>query len=232
MVDFILIASIIALLYLRVRLFLATHYEEQELDVKVVWVPNSNAQHEPFSMSRLVFYKRFLEDKDSVIYDGKGRLPKKVYARDSRTITIDFVSSRGESASRPAPIPTPNTERDSSLPLEPVTHSWPDEHLEIELVADGFEIKGPQKQQQPYKAGHLRYQWPCYFPQAGKHAYALVFRPLQAAQDVEVSRVENEIEVAKIDHLTRSHIAVIELLDGVAAGCLILAEVLHYVEIW
>jgi len=160
-------------------------------------------------------------------FHGNALIPQKVYESDSKNIKIDLHPTDDVKQPEQSPLQFRVSDDGLSLTLNIPAKINSEAQLEFELIGAGFEIGGEKKQRQSLAGQHLHYQWSCYFPNSGSHAFIIVARLINTRETTELGRLERTITVAQLDHLTKRQVLILATLAGVVSGGLAIFEVLH-----
>jgi len=173
----------------------------------------------------------------TVRYEGKGRLPRKVYEGDSKNVIFDLNPTLHSLRGMHEPFlffknTISKTEEGLAITVQATHNDNASEYLEFELVAAGFTVEGDKKQKQALGSNNLHYQWNCYFPNSGNHIFFLVVRVIGSQNVIEVGRIEQAVRVVKFDHMTQRQVWIVATSAGVISGGLAIAEILHRLNLW
>jgi hypothetical protein len=165
-----------------------------------------------------------------ITYHGDGRLPKRVYVGDSQTISFSFSS---HAALQLAQIHqhSPGQVRKHII-LDLTIPSVEQTFLEMEILAAGVEVAGDAKQRQELTMESLSFTWNCHFKNSGNHDLAFILRLIGDSAATVLGRIEHNVKVVRIDHLTQRQVWLLGSLAGIATGILGVAEVLHKLGVW
>jgi len=155
-------------------------------------------------------------------YVGHARLPKKVYAGDSRNLSIKLLPS----------VQTPTGEaslevqqEDKSLALRVQIPQWnksnSPEYLEFEMVAAGFDVQGDLRQRQVLGLHTLNYLWNCYFPNSGEHSYAILAKKINNQDSIEIGNIKHTVRVVKVGNLTQGQVYFLAIIAGVPSSIVV-----------
>nr|QNO50568.1 hypothetical protein HGEBJNHG_00043 [Methanosarcinales archaeon ANME-2c ERB4] len=165
-------------------------------------------------------------------YAGEAVLPKKVYAGDSHSISINLNPAFWIPPTGTEPLRIQDTRSGKSIVVQILRDSSLEQFLEIELLAAGLTVDGEKKQRQPLTSQPLPYCWNCHFPNSGDHRLSLILRLVSSSGTIELGVIPHSIKVVKLDHLTQRQVWIMASLAGIVSGGLAIAEVLHQLGVW
>lgn len=165
-------------------------------------------------------------------YVGEAVLPRKVYAGDSHSISINLNPAFWIPPTGTEPLRIQDTRSGKSIVVQILRDSSLEQFLEIELLAAGLTVDGEKKQRQPLTSQPLPYCWNCYFPNSGDHRLSLIIRLVSSSGTIELGVIPHNIKVVKLDHLTQRQVWLMASLAGIVSGGLAIAEILHQLGIW
>jgi hypothetical protein len=165
-------------------------------------------------------------------YAGEAVLPRKVYAGDSHSISINLNPAFWIPPTGTEPLRIQDTRSGKSIVVQILRDGSLEQFLEIELLAAGLTVDGGKKQRQPLTSQPLPYCWNCYFPNSGNHRLSLILRLVSSSGTIELGVIPHSIKVVKLDHLTQRQVWIMASLAGIVSGGLAIAEVLHQLGVW
>jgi hypothetical protein len=237
-VDVVVAASSVALLAAATTLWWMTRERVCSLLVRVPVAPIRDRGLTPFP--RRGHDYRASGSDGMCVYSGPElrfdvtlTFPLRVYEGDSHNINLDFqpnVSSPDMTRRIRQHPDAPQTDGALvwMLPADPGVKQF----VQATLVAAGFNIDGDKVQRQEYTPDAFSFNWSCYFPNSGTHAFGL-HTHISCLDDIrKVGSLERTIQVVRIWCLTKRQVWVIKqcaaALGAIAAVCM----TLHKVGLW
>jgi hypothetical protein len=152
---------------------------------------------------------------------GYAKLPKKVYVGNSQNMSISLSPAVQVTDDHGDAIEVGKTEGERtelSVRVPMTAKGIYLEHLELELLAAGFEVHGEPNQKQKLTSHKLVYLWNCYYPNSGDQAYAIKFRKIDETAAFSIGHIEGTTRVAKLFNLTQSQVYAIAAVFGIPSG--------------
>lgn len=155
-------------------------------------------------------------------------MPSRLYEGDSKMLVVKLAGwsdlVQNDEARALLLVDDEGNRLPSGLEIRPNCRP---KHLEVELLAAGFEVEGEKRQRCQVSATPMCYQWNICPSASGIYEIGLVFRIEDSSnQTHELGLITHELRVPKIDHLTGRQLWILTGTVGALTGLLGVLEIL------
>ena len=162
------------------------------------------------------------------IFEGKTKLPKRVYAGSTVPIAINFRLSAQETLINGKDIGVRETVGSGGA-----SRTLASGHLlQVEFLAAGIQVQGDTQQFQDLNLPRQSYHWSCYFGSTGTFTLSFIFRLRKVGVLEHVGTLDHTVKVVRIDGLMDRHISAIKWAAAAIGGVLAIVEILHRLGVW